>query len=388
MWYRLQYCVVVGCTALVLALTGCRGGLTTSAEAQAARRSAVRVEQVVGGLREPVALAFLSNTVMLVAERRSGRIRWVEQGVPRAEPFATLPVPTAAEGRNYGLLGLAVDPDYPARPYVYALHTVGSGNQASGQRIVRFTVQNGKGVDLTTVVDHLPVGATDGDNGGRLLFGADGKLYVTVGETQHPPLAQDYTALAGKVLRYNADGSVPADNPFEKPDTATASNPRNDGKDLEGDRTPIYAIGFRNPFGIAQDALNGEIYLTDIGPEHGDKLNRLVAGENYGWPLVVGMTDDPHFRPPLWSSGQTAVVPMGMACYTGTALLSFRGNLFFAGYRDGKLRRVILRDRDHIAAITTVPAADGLARLDVAMGRDGDLYFSSEDAVYRLQGGE
>jgi len=385
MWYRLHtFIVALGCVLMALNLTGCHG--STLAQAQGRRASHVMVEKVTGGLREPVALAFLSDTTILVAERAAGRIRWIEHGVLRNEPFASVPVPTVAGHREYGLLGLAADPDYPKKPFVYAFHTVGAGSRVTGQRIVRFTVRNGKGEDETTLVDKLPVGATCCDNGGRLLFGTDGKLYVTIGDTQRAPQAQNYEALAGKVLRFNRDGTIPADNPCELTKTATASNPRNDTQQVEGNKTPVYALGFHNPFGMALDARTGEIYLTDSGSGHHDELDRLVAADNYGWPLVTGAAEDPHFRTPLWDSGAADVAPSGLASFSGSSLAGYRDNLFFASAKDGKLRRAVLRGPDHIAEITTVPAADGLAWLDVAMGRDDHLYFTSMDAVYRLRG--
>ncbi|HOS43569.1 MAG TPA: PQQ-dependent sugar dehydrogenase, partial [Armatimonadota bacterium] len=342
-------------------------------------------ERVVGGLREPVALAFLSPTVLLVAERRAGRIRWVEHGALRDEPFATLPVPNPAGYHEYGLLGLAVDPRYPDRPYVYAFHTVpGRGGGADGQRIVRFTVQDGKGTAPATIVDGLPVGTRCCHNGGRLLFGADGMLYVTLGDTQRPELAQDYGALPGKVLRYTPDGGVPPDNPLEEQRVAPARTDAQAQQTMPSRRTPVYTIGHRNPFGIAMSPA-GDLYLTENGPDHDDEINRLVAGDNYGWPVVMGRSSDAHFRNPLWASGRAIIAPTGAAFYTGDALPAYHGNLFFASYTDGRLRRVVFDDRDHISDIGVVPAAGDNARLDVAMGLDGHLYYSSLDAVYRLR---
>ena len=368
---------------LALAVTGCHD--ITPAQAQGGRATGIIVEKVAGGLREPVALAFLPNDIILIAERHSGRIRWLEHGVLRKEPFATVAVPTLPDAPGCGLLGLAVDPDYPRLPFVYAFYTVGDGNRITGQRLVRFTVRDGTGAAETTLVDKLPADATGHNNGGRLLFGADGKLYVAIGDTRHEQQAQDYEALAGKVLRYNRDGTIPADNPFEEQKTATASDPRNDKQQLGGLKTPVYTLGFRNPAGMALDLKSGDIYLADTGPDGHDELDRLAAGDNYGWPQVMGFSTDPHFRQPLWDSGHAALMPSGMAYYTGSALAQYRGDLFFGSTKDGKLRYVALQGRDQLAKIATIPAADSLARLDVAMGRDEYLYFTSLDAVYRLR---
>ena len=367
-------------------VSGCKSS-EQPAQTETAQGSGITAEKVVGGLQEPVSLIFLSKTQWLVAERRSGRIRWIENGKLHPEPFATVQVPTPAGYNEYGLLGLAVDPDYADNHYVYAFHTIGSGNRATGQRIVRFTVQDGMGANMTTIVDNLPAGASCCHNGGRILFGPDGKLYVTLGDTQRQDQAQNYDSVAGKVLRYNPDGSIPNDNPFEKPQTGSARTATDDQADkpLNGQSTPVYALGFRNPFGITVNPDDGEMYLTDNGPDYGDEVNHLVAGDNYGWPTVMGYSDNPNFHLTLWATGNTTIAPTGIAVYTGTEFAQFRGNLFFAAYNDGKLRRAILNGPDSVSSVQVVQAAGSNARLDVAMGPDGRLYFTSLDAVYRLR---
>ena len=372
----------------VVMLSGCRSA-GRPVQADTTTGDDVVAEKVVDGLQEPVSLVFLSNTQWLVAERRSGRIRWIENGKLRAEPFATVPVPTPAGYDEYGLLGLAVDPNYADNRYVYAFHTVGSGDRATGQRVVRFTVQDGLGANMTTIVDGLPAGRSCCHNGGRILFGPDEKLYVTLGDTQRQDEAQNYDSLAGKVLRYNSDGSIPNDNPFEKPQTGSASRASEEqlNTPLGGQQTPVYALGFRNPFGIAVHAESGEMYITDNGPDRGDEVNYLVAGDNYGWPVVMGSADNPNFHAPVWASGNSTVAPTGIAVYTGTEFPQYRGNLFFASYIDGKLRRIALDGPDRLASIQVVPAAGNNAKLDVVMGPDGRLYFTSLNAVYRLKKG-
>jgi glucose/arabinose dehydrogenase len=340
---------------------------------------------VVDGLQEPVALAFLSTRVMLVAEWRTGRIRWVENGTLRQVPFATVAVPNPPGYHEYGLLGLAVDPDYPGRPYVYAFHTMaGSGNRADGQRIVRFTVKNGVGVGMITLVDGLPAGASCCHNGGRLAFGPDGTLFATLGDTQRPELAQDYTAPAGKVLRFTRGGGAVADNPLMTHDATSASTIKGETDPaVTVSRTSIYAVGFRNPFGLAFDG-RGNLYVTDNGPDRGDEIDRVVAGDNYGWPTVMGYANDPHFRAPLWATGRSTIAPTGAAFYTGTDFPQYRGNLFFAAYNDGNLRRAIFSNPDRIAVVQAVTNIAPRAKLDVKMGPDGKLYFSDNHAVYRL----
>lgn len=341
---------------------------------------------VVSGLREPVALAFLSPTHWVVAERQTGYLRWIDNGKLRAMPFAVLAVPDLPGDNEGGLCDLALDPGYPVRPFLFASYTTANGGKPAGLRIVRFTVneKDGTGGAPLVIIDKLPVSVSGNDIGGKLLFGADGKLYVTLGDNERPEQAQDYQSLAGKVLRYNPDGTVPGDNPLEDAQTASAENSDDDAKQLEGTKTPVYTLGQRDPLGITLNQENGKLYLTDAGPGHDDVIEHLVAADNYGWPLSRGANEDPRFHPPLWSSGNRAIVPTGMAFYTGMALPQYQGNLFFTSRNDGKLRRVILHDPDAVTAVQVIPQAGDHARLTVVMGADGDLYFSSMDSIYKL----
>ena len=134
---------------------------------------------------------------------------------------------------------------------------------------------------MTVIVDDLPIGASI-HNGGRIAFGPDGKLYVTIGDTSRPETAQDAEALKGKILRYNPDGSILADNPIPG--------------------SPVYALGLRNPFGLAFRPETGELFATDNGPAGNDELNVIRAGANYGWPEAVGLTTDTRFTNPIFIS--------------------------------------------------------------------------------------
>ncbi len=357
--------------ALAAFLTGCRGS-GQSTQAQGSLPQPV-VERVLGGLHAPVSLVFLSPRVWLVAEQHHGQIRWIEDGKLRATPFAAVDVSTAGDDPDHGLLSLAVDPNYPTPSYVYACHTAGGGG-----RITRFTIRNGKGLEPVVIVDNLPAA-------GRIAFGADGQLYVAQDDLTADARAQDYAALAGKVLRFTPGGGIPADNPLELETTGWAGKGGDDNKPVGGMKTPVFTIGHRDPRGIAVQPDTGDVYITEVGPNHGDEINRLVAGDNYGWPEVVGAAENPRFRVPLWTTGVRELAPTGAAFYTGATPRAFRGNLFFTSLRDGKLRRAIFKGRDTISAVVTVPEAGNHAKLDVAIGLDGNIYFTDTDAIYRLR---
>ena len=150
-------------------------------------------------------------------------------------------------------------------------------------------------------------------NGGALVFGADGMLYVTVGESHEPSFAQDPNSIGGKVLRLAPDGSVPPDNPI-------AGN-------------PLFTLGHRNSFGICLDPATGDLWETENGPTSDDEINLLRAGGNYGWPDVMGSGGPAGTIDPVVDHVQE-IAPTGCAVW--------RGALYYGSYLDGAIRRLDL----------------------------------------------
>src|SRR5438093_11712674 len=180
------------------------------------------------------ALAWSPDGRLFYAER-AGTIRTFDGKTSRV--FATVSASTSGER---GLLGLAVSPAFQSDHFVYAFYS--RADDQSRQRVVRWTDQGGTGTSLTTIVDNLPAGNDCCHKGGRIAFGPDRKLYVTLGENHVAADAQRTSSLRGKILRYNPDGSVPGDNPF-------------------GSSNPVWAIGLRNPFGLAF-SVDGSLFFT------------------------------------------------------------------------------------------------------------------------------
>ncbi len=215
-----------------------------------------QVHAVARGLEVPWALAFAPDGRLFLTER-PGRIRVIMGGRLEPTPLAILPVSAAGEA---GLMGLALDPAFPQNGHLYVCYTTtpGRGGRLIN-RVVRLTLRGTGAGDERVLVDQIP-GASIHD-GCRLKFGPDGKLYVTTGDAAEPRLAQQMDSLAGKILRLNADGSVPPDNPF--PDS------------------PVYSLGHRNPQGIAWDRA-GRLFAAEHGPSGHDEVNRILPGRNYG----------------------------------------------------------------------------------------------------------
>jgi glucose/arabinose dehydrogenase len=265
-----------------------------------------------------------------------------------------------------GLLGLALDPDFVVNHYVYLYYSEGQGGSSTRNRVVRFTDVGGTGTDMQVVLDDLPIGkkhVVGSHNGGRLGFGPDRTLYITLGDTGERGLVQKKDTLVGKVLRINRDGSIPADNP--SPDS------------------PLYALGLRNPWGLGFHPLSGAAYVTDNGPDGYDEINRIEAAGNYGWPERLGTHKHQRFIDPLWESGEDAEAVTGLTFYTGDLFPEYKHDLLFCTFTNGHLRRLRLKGRQY-TEIDAEQLLSDQCHLDVATGPEGAIYVSSINKIHRL----
>jgi glucose/arabinose dehydrogenase len=316
------------------------------------------------------ALAFAPDGRLFFTER-SGTVRVFQDGA--VKDFARVPTVTTEQGGGYserGLLGLAISPTFAADHFVYAFV---SHPDREHQDIVRWTDCAGTGGAFTTLV-RLPAGDDCCHKGGRLKFGPDGKLYATLGEEHTPSAAQNTKDPRGKVLRYNPDGTVPADNPF-------------------GAGNPVWAYGFRNPFGLAISP-SGQMAVTSNGPS-GDAgspatgfdivFDNVKAGAGHQWPRCYGYS---HPVPgqtgcgagqvePSWSSETTTVIPTGSAFVDASGPAGLAGHLVFCNYSGGML---ILTPGTPHATVAKGPAE---CKLDVTQGPDHAVYYSDTGHIYR-----
>ena len=326
-------------------------------------------ETFVGGLMLPVAFEFAPDGRQLFVNELYGKVRLVEDGELRPDPVVVLPT---TQGLEQGALGLALDPNFARNRWFYVFYsqTQDGRNEPRRNRIVRFTEHDGRGIDETIVLDNLPIGFpgpenVNGDhNGGRIGFGPDGKLYVTLGDAAKRSEAKKPKGLFGKILRINPDGSIPSDNP--NPDE------------------PIFAMGFRSPFGLDFQPGTGLPWVTDNGPQGHDEINRVVRNGNYGWPDEAGaVPGDRRTIDPVWESGILRLGPTGLAFYTGRAIPEWRNDLFFCDWNTGSLWR--LHPQGAAAEVAGDPEVVAQpCRLYVRNGPDGALYFSDHHAIYRL----
>lgn len=326
------------------------------------------VEPVAQSLDVPVKMAFAPDGRLFFSELVTGNVRIVSAaGTLLPAPFATVPV---AGGGERGLLGIAIAPDFETSGHVFVFAaTAADAVLPERSRILRLTATGDTGSDLTVIVDSLPV--SDSQNGGALAFGPDGKLYATIGDTGDPALAQTDGALAGRVLRFNPDGSIPADNPIPG--------------------SPEWCRGLRNSFDITFSPATGGLFASENGPMANDELEFIQPGKNYGWGAA-----DPEsipgpevgYRMVDWSP---VIVPTGITFLAKGAFgPEYAGSLFVAGYDAADLRRVVLSG----AALTDVDEELPFARwenvgvanrpLDAVEAPDGSLVVSTFTAIWRF----
>jgi glucose/arabinose dehydrogenase len=315
---------------------------------------------VVTGISNPTTMAFAPDGRLFVAQQ-TGQLRVVKNGALLATPFVTLSVDSAGER---GLLGITFDPSFASNHFVYAYYTTPSGG--THNRISRFTASGDVAVagSEQVLVDLPALSSATNHNGGALHFGNDGKLYVSVGENATGSNAQSMSIPFGKMLRFNSDGTIPADNPFFG--------------STSGVNRAIWALGLRNPFTFDVRRSTGAIMINDVGNSSWEEVNVGGAGRNYGWPATEGATTNPAYTTPLFAYPHAGGTDGGCAI-TGGAFYdpttpqfpaSYVGKYFFADYCNGWMRKL-----DPATGSVSVFATGLSSVVDIRVGPEGALYY-------------
>jgi glucose/arabinose dehydrogenase len=323
------------------------------------------VNDFVTGLESPWAIAFAPDSRIFITER-SGNIRVVINGQLSTQPWITLDVTAIGEA---GLLGLAIDPDFTDNHYVYAAYTYRDDSGDLKNQIVRLRddTETNQGIMDMVLLNDIPAGSNH--NGGRVKFGPDGKLYWTMGDAGNADTAQDLSSLNGKILRLNADGTIPEDNPFPG--------------------STVYSYGHRNPQGLAWQPGTGRLYSTEHGSSATDEVNLIEAGQNYGWPIIRGDESQANLISPVIHSGVVTWAPSGAAFADNGP---WEGSLLFVGLRGQSLYRLLL-DQDNPSKVVKFESyfTGEYGRLrDIVQGPDGALYIltNNTDGRGRPQSGD
>jgi aldose sugar dehydrogenase len=355
--------------------------LATSAPAQAPRSPTpatvdgpLVVTEVARGFEHPWGLVFLPDGRMLVTER-PGRLVLVEADGKSRRTLAG--APSVRAGGQGGLLGIALSPNFAQDRLVYlSFSEAGEGGAGTAVARGRFT---GTALENTEIIWRQVPKVGGGNHwGSRLVFARDGTLYVTTGDRySERARAQDLATTLGKVIRINADGSIPRDNPFV-------------GR--AGARPEIWSYGHRNLQGAALHPATGQLWTIEHGARGGDELNRPQAGRNYGWPVITYGVDYTGFKigegtakegmeQPLYY-WDPVIAPSGAAFYTGDAFPAWKGQLFVGSLTPGALVRLQL-DGDRVVEEARYLRDVGRVR-DVVQGPDGLLYLLTDASDGRL----
>jgi aldose sugar dehydrogenase len=335
---------------------------------------------VAKGLDHPWGLAFLPDGRLLVTER-PGRMRIVERDGSLNEPLAGLP-PVVAAGQG-GLLDVVLHPQFASNQLVYWSFSE-AGEGGAGTAVARGKLDGKRLADVQVIFRQQPKVSGGNHFGSRLVWARDGRLFVGLGDRfTHKDDAQTLDNHMGKVVRIEADGKAPADNPF----VARA-----------GAKAEIWSYGHRNIQGAALHPTSGELWTVEHGPQGGDELNVPAAGANHGWPVITygrnygtgtkigDGTERADVAPPLryWIP---SIAPSGMAFLTSDRYPGWKGNLFVGALRGSHLARLELDGRKVVKEEQLLAERNERIR-DVRQGPDGWLYVltdSPDGQVWRLE---
>ena len=350
-----------------------------------AEQHKIKVSIVARGLAHPWSLAFLPEGTMLLTER-PGRLRIVRNG--KLDPAPVSGVPQVYAVQLAGLMDVVLDPKFAENKFIYFTYNKPGPNKTTAIALAR---GRWNGSALTEVhdifvADYLPETA-NGFNS-RMVFGRDGMIYVSNGASNSDG-SQDPKSYRGKILRLRPDGSAPSDNPF-----AGRSNYR----------AEIYSMGHRNTLGLIVNPGTGELWNAEDGPNGSDKINVVLPGKNYGWPVASygRMYDGPRVSEVPWREGieQPLVfwVPSigvsGLAVYTGDKFPTWKNNAFVGSMRTGEIpgtghiERIVFNAKwEEVRRETLLTDLHQRFR-DIRQGPDGLLYaLTDEDdgALLRIE---
>jgi glucose/arabinose dehydrogenase len=340
--------------------------------------SAFELVRLAGPLEHPWGLAFLPDGGMLVTER-PGRLRLIDEA-GRLDPRPIEGVPRVWARGQGGLLDVALPPDFATSRLVYLAYAAPVGNGAA-TRVARGRLDGHRLADLEVLLTADPPGSGGRHFGSRLVFGRDGKLYVSTGDRGEMDRAQKLDDLAGTILRIEPDGRIPDDNPFV-------------GR--AGVRPEIWAYGIRNAQGLAVNPWTGELWEHEHGARGGDEVNIIEKGANYGWPLVTHGVDYsglpigrgktmPGVVDPIWV-WTPSIAPSGMAFYDSDRIPGWKGSLLVGALAAQMLVRLELDGRKVVKEHRLLQYEIGRIR-DVRMGPDGLVYLltdATDGALWRL----
>ena len=336
--------------------------------------------KVVANIDTPWAMTFLPSGQLLVTSKL-GKLWLVE---PDGKKQEVRGLPKIEVGGQGGLGDVVLHPDFTENNLVFlSMVQSPNGGRTSGAVVIRAKLNTDgrpKISQLKTLWRQQPTTSGRGHFSHRIAFGPkgsdqEGKMFITSGDRQKQSPAQSWKQALGKIVRLNIDGSVPADNPYQDKGNLAKS---------------FWSTGHRNLLGIAFDASN-RLWAHEMGPRHGDELNLIIAGENYGWPIVSqgdqysGAEIPNHDTRPEFAAPKAywvpSIAPSGLVIYSGDVFSQWKGDAFIGGLRSRALIRV---DLDGESASEAERFEWGKRIREVEQGPDGNLWVLEDRADGRL----
>jgi aldose sugar dehydrogenase len=346
-----------------------------------------QVVTVVDALVQPWSIAFLPGGDTLITER-PGRLRIVRQGKLLPQPVEG--VPQVFHSGQGGLLEVAPHPNFATNRLLYLSFSKPQAGDQSTTALVRGRFENDRLSGVEQLFESVSKGR--GHYGGKIAFDRNGFLFLTLGDRQVPPEgnldahpAQDLSNHHGKIVRLHDDGRVPADNPFVN---------------RAGAKPEIWSWGHRNVQGLAIHPETGDVWTDEHGPQGGDELNRVLPGQNYGWPVVgfgVNYQTGLAIHTGTHRSGMEQPVNVwvpsigisGLMIYTGDRFPQWKGNFFAGGMVGQQLARLTMQGQRVVNQETLVQQMGRIR--DAKQGLDGYIYLITDDRegkptpVYRIE---
>jgi len=341
-----------------------------AAHAPSRRGRALKVVTVKSGLQQPTGFTFAPDGRIWYIEKNTGEVRILNPATGNQRLFTDISRVNGLGER--GGLGIALHPRWPDQPFVYVYVTRTDDGDLVNE-VIRFRSEN-ETVAGTEVLFRWNVGSATNHNGGRIVFGPDGNLWIVTGENASPAFSQQRDNLRGKILRIEPDGSIPNTNPFG---------------------TRVYATGIRNSFGMAFDPATGRLWETDNGPGCNDEINLIRKGGNYAWgpnqscgslppPRDTNRDGTNRVLPEQWFVSTIGITGAAFCWRCGLGA-GRHGALFYGDVNTARLWVSELNDR----RTGIVGAPDQLLPLgtvvySMEVGPQNRIYFSGPSGIYRL----
>jgi glucose/arabinose dehydrogenase len=288
-----------------------------------------------GEFNEPWAMTFLPNGNLLVTEKEGALLLVNPDDGTRASVKG---IPKVAYGGQGGLGDIILHPQYQENQWIYLSYaeqdSLGKRGAVVSRAKLNLASEQPRLENFKVIWRQTPKVTGSGHYSHRLAFSPDGHLFITSGDRQEQSPAQSWEQNLGKVIRLNADGSVPSDNPFQNKGELAKT---------------FWSLGHRNLLGIAFDR-KGQLWTHEMGPKDGDEFNLTIGGDNYGWPIVSwgdqysGIAIPDHNTRPEFNAPEVywvpTIAPSGLIIYEGSMFPEWQGNAFIGGLRSKSLLRI------------------------------------------------